>query len=243
MIDVHRHTERHHDSHCERHVRIAFGSRTHDTPPTDALGGLGGLSEIRLPPAGRCTPVASDAEETVTYVYSGALAVEESNGGHAIAYAGEFLRSALPPGAYDREIKAPKTVGAHVFRISLRGLKVGPCRAAEHTRFTAGQRRNKVCAVASPDARDGSLQIHQDAVVYSSILDAGHHFAYPLRPRRTAWVHLVAGSATLGALVLSVGDSVGVTSEPWVSFVAQRSSEILLIDVGSQDTLERRPSQ
>ena len=211
MIDVHRHTERRPNPLGDEHVRIVFGPRAADAPIAGGLGGVGCLSEIRLPPAGRFAAGASDAEQTLTYVYSGALALEDCNGGSAFAYAGEFLRSALPAGAHERKLRASTTASAHVFRIALRHVQTGLCQVGERARFTAGQRRNRACAVASPDARDGSLQIQQDVVVCSSVLDAGHHFAYPVQPRRTVWVHLVAGSATLGELVLSVGDSVSVT--------------------------------
>ena len=242
MIDVHRHSGRRLSPHGDQHARVAFGPWAHDSPLTNGFGGRGGLSEIQLPPAGRFTPGASDAEEIVTYVYSGGLVLEDPNGGQAVAYAGEFLRSALPHAADDREIRASTTAGAHVFRVSLCRLDAGPGQAGERARFTEAQRRNRVCAVASPDARDGSLQVHHDAVVCSSVLDSGHHFPYLLRPMRTVWVHVVNGSAMFGEHLLRSGDTVGVTGEPWVSFVAQQTSEVLLIDLGLHDAAEPRPS-
>ncbi len=243
VIDVRRNTERCPTAVGDEHVRVVFGPQAADLPTTGGLGGVGGLSEIWLPAAGRFATRASEAGQTLTYVYSGALALDDCNGGAAFAYAGEFLRSALPTGAHDRELRASTTAGARVFWIALHRVQTGLRQVGERARFTTGQRRNMACAVASPDARDGSLLIRQDVVVCSSVLDAGHHFAYPVKPRRTVWVHLVAGSVTFGELVLSVGDSVGVTDEPRVSFVARQSSEILLMDVGAREPLERGPSQ
>jgi redox-sensitive bicupin YhaK (pirin superfamily) len=78
----------------------------------------------------------------------------------------------------------------------------------------------------------GSLQILQDAVIYSSILDPGHHLVHELLPGRTAWLHIVFGEATLNEIVLTQGDGVGVMIEPSVSLTVQKSAEILLVDLG-----------
>jgi redox-sensitive bicupin YhaK (pirin superfamily) len=170
-------------------------------------------------------------------VHSGALEVRAVDGAPAIAYAGEFLHSALPSGVHDGELRASTTAFARVFRISLHRQEASLVRASARTRFTAAQRRNKICVAASPDARAGSLKTNHDVIVCSSILDVGHHLAYPVGPRRTVWMHVVDGSAEVGELVLREGDSVGVYDEPWVSCVAQCSSEVLLIDIGPEDSV------
>jgi redox-sensitive bicupin YhaK (pirin superfamily) len=85
----------------------------------------------------------------------------------------------------------------------------------------------------SPDARDGSLAIDQDVVIHSGLLDPGHHIAYELAPGRTVWIHLVSGVASLDEIVLSSGDSAGVSAEPRASLIAREATELLVIDLGS----------
>jgi len=70
-------------------------------------------------------------------------------------------------------------------------------------RFSAAERRDGLCVVASPDGRKGSLRIHQDALVYSAMLDPGQHVVHELSPGRKAWLHVVQGEITLGDLVLT----------------------------------------
>lgn len=65
----------------------------------------------------------------------------------------------------------------------------------------------------SPDGRNGSLSTHQDALVYSGVLDLGHHLVYKLLPGRSAWLHIVYGEVTLQDLVLTQGDGVGISDE------------------------------
>jgi redox-sensitive bicupin YhaK (pirin superfamily) len=76
------------------------------------------------------------------------------------------------------------------------------------------------------------LRTHQDALIFSSILDPGHHLFHELLPGRSAWLHLVCGEATLNNIILTQGDGAGVTIEPSVSLTVQEKSEILLVDLG-----------
>ena len=102
----------------------------------------------------------------------------------------------------------------------------------EQKRFSAAERRAGLCVVASPDARRGSLRIHQDALIYSAMLDPGQHVVHELSPGRRAWLHLVQGEAVLGDIVLTTGDGAGFAAERAVSLTAQEETEILLIDLG-----------
>ncbi len=138
----------------------------------------------------------SQEAEIVTYVYRGALAQEDSTGTSGVVHAGEFQRMTIGRGIRHKETNASRTDWAHIFRISLRPSEVGPDRAHEQKRFAAAQRRNVLCVVASPDGRKGSLRIHQDALVYSSVLDPGHHLVHELLPGRSAWLHVICGEAT-----------------------------------------------
>lgn len=80
-------------------------------------------------------------------------------------------------------------------------------------------------------AAKGSLCIHQDALIHSSVLDPGHHIIYELLPRHSAWLHVVAGKATMGDIVLTQGDGMGVTVEHLVCLTALEHTEILLVDM------------
>ena len=120
------------------------------------------------------------------------------------------------------------------------GKDAGPDYAHEHKRFTAAQLHNVLCVVAPLDGRKGSLRIHQDALIYSSVLDPGHHIIHELLPGRSAWLHVICGEAILPDIILSQGDGVGITLEPSVSLTAQENTEILLVDSGPAPRLSGR---
>jgi hypothetical protein len=75
--------------------------------------------------------------------------------------------------------------------------------------------------------------IQQDSLVYSSVLDPGHHLVRALLPERGVWLHVICGEVTLHDIVLSQGDGAVVTIEPSVSLTALENTEMLLVDLGS----------
>jgi redox-sensitive bicupin YhaK (pirin superfamily) len=64
------------------------------------------------------------------------------------------------------------------------------------------------------------------------LLNPGQHVVHELLPGRSAWLHLVQGNVTLGDIVLSTGDGVGLTAERALSLTTSEESEILLVDLG-----------
>lgn len=202
-------------------------------PFADGFGVLVVFDEIRLPPGESTGPHRGDEAEMVTYVHRGALSQRDSLGNSNVIRAGEFQCMSTGKRIRHKETNASRSGSAHVFRISLRPSEVGLDRAHEQERFTAAQRHNVLCVVASPDGRKGSLLVHQDALIYSSILDPGHHLVHELLSGRGAWLHILYGEATLNDIILAQGDGAGVANEPAVSLTVQENTELLLVDVNS----------
>lgn len=230
MITVCRSDERRHGRSARRDLWRTF--QRAEGPANGGFGVLAAFDELRLPPGGVGGPRPPGEAEVVTYVYEGALAQSDSTGGSGVLRAGEFQRMATGSGVRHRESNASRTEWAHVFRLSLRPSEVGLECAREQGRFATAQRRNVLCAVASPDGRKGSLRLIQDAVVYSCVLDPGRHIIHELLPGRRTWLHVVRGEVAMRNLVLTGGDGVGLESERSVSLTASESTEILLVDLG-----------
>ncbi len=232
MITLRRDRERRHVRRGRQNIWHTFYPQDQPDLLASGFGVLVLFDEMRLPPDKSTIAEPRDEAEVVSYVYNGALAQEDATGSSDVVHAGAFQRMTTGPGVRRKETNASRTDWAHVFRISLRPSEFRHKRTHEERRFTAAHRRNVLCLVASPDGRKESLHIHQDALIYSSILDSGRHLAYELLPGRSAWLHIVRGEATLNGIVLTRGDSAGITSEPLVSFTVWESSEVLLLDLG-----------
>jgi redox-sensitive bicupin YhaK (pirin superfamily) len=237
MITLRRAKDRHRDQRRKREVWLTFEPQDRADPLADGFGTLEIFSEDRLGPGASALGRPRHDAEIITYVREGALAYEDSTGQSGVIHAGEFQRMTASRRVRHSETNASRTDSAHVFQIWLRPSQAEREPSREQKRFSLAERRGTLCVVASPDARRGSLLIHQDAMIYSALLEPGQHVIHELSRERLAWLHLVDGEVTLEDLVLSTGDSVGVTSERAVSLTAREESEILLFDLG-----ERRPA-
>jgi quercetin 2,3-dioxygenase len=234
MITVRRTKDRYHGRNARQEDWHTFDPQNRADPLADGFGALEILSEVRLGPGAAVPRNARYETEILTYVHEGVLAYEDSIGHSGVMQAGEFQRVTSGRGLRHSRMNASRTEWAHFYQIW-----VHPAEAElepEHVekRFSAAERRGGLCVVASLDARKGSLRIHQDALVYSALLDDGQHVVHELSPGRSAWLHVVQGEVTLGDLVLTQGDGVGVTAERVVSFTAGEESEILLVNLGER---------
>jgi redox-sensitive bicupin YhaK (pirin superfamily) len=85
--------------------------------------------------------------------------------------------------------------------------------------------------LVTPDGRDGSLRIHQDASVHRLRLAPHDEFEHPVEPARHAWLQIVRGDATLNGALLTAGDGVAVSNESVLRLAARNETEALLFDL------------
>lgn len=226
MIAVRRAAERLHQGWHSRVTWLTFGR-------SGGWSDIENLTEFRLAPRAGFPRVPMHDVEVLTYVCEGALAFEDSLGGSGVVQAGEFLHLTAGRGIQCSQTNASRTDVVRYFQIGLRPWEADLDPDHDQKRFTTAQRRGGLCIVASHDARDGSLLIHQDAQIYSALLDYGTHVVHELAPGRCQWLHIVKGEVALDDKVLIAGDGVGITAQRALSFTAREESEILLIDLGT----------
>ena len=232
MITLRRATERLHEQNRKLETWLTFDPPERVGGFSNGWGNIESLKECRLAPGAGVPRTSGRDGEILTYVCEGALAYENSLGSSGVVQAGEFKLVTAGRGLHRSQTNASRTDWVRFFQIYLRSSEVDLDPGHEQKRFTAAQRRGGLCIVASPNARRGSLRIHQEALIYSALLDPGQHLARELAPGRSAWLHVVQGEVSLGDLVLRIGDGAGITSERAVSVTAAEESEILLIDLG-----------
>jgi hypothetical protein len=85
--------------------------------------------------------------------------------------------------------------------------------------------------IASPDARDGSLLLHQDASLYQLWLQPGESARHTLSAARTAYVHVVSGAIKVNGERLDEGDGATISDSESIAFEALTTSEALLFDL------------
>lgn len=101
----------------------------------------------------------------------------------------------------------------------------------EQKAFPEEERRNRLRLVAACDGREGALTVHQDATLYSSLLEAGEMLAHPLKAGRGAWLQLVRGRVAVNGEKLAAGNGAALAETPNVSIKGTEDTELLLFDL------------
>ena len=168
--------------------------------------------------------------EIITYPLSGAIAHRDSTGGEGLLRAGEVQRMTAGTGVQHSEMNGANEE-LHFLQIWIlpkqRGLNPG----YEQKAFSESERKGHWRVVASPDARDGSLTVHQDVLLHGTLLGKGEQAEYTLAPGRHAWVQLARGKGTLNGVELKAGDGVAVSEESRLVLSASEPLEALLFDL------------
>ncbi len=169
--------------------------------------------------------------EIVSYVLDGALEHKDSIGTGSVLRPGTVQRMSAGRGVMHSEWNPSKTEGVRFLQIWILPDKQGIDPSYEEKHFPEGDRRNRFRLLVSPEARDGSVKIHQDAELWGGVLDAGTDAAFELRPGRRAWVQLARGAVTVNGSQLREGDGAAVEGETRLSFHADEPAEVLVFDL------------
>jgi redox-sensitive bicupin YhaK (pirin superfamily) len=169
--------------------------------------------------------------EIVTYVLSGSLEHKDDTGGGGVLWPGDVQHMTAGTGVVHSEANRSPTEPVHLYQIWLlperRGLRPG----YEQKAFPADSARNAWRIAASPDGRDGSLRVHQDATMALGALDAGGELRYNLRPGRHAWLQVVRGDVEFAGRTLTAGDGAAVSDEAAVAVRAMGPAEVMVFDL------------
>lgn len=102
----------------------------------------------------------------------------------------------------------------------------------EQKHFSRDEKQGKLRLVASPNGRENSLTIHQDAYLYITALDDGEGVQYSADKMRSLWIQVAKGSVEINGQILNAGDGAGITQEKDLAIKATAdATEILLFDL------------
>jgi redox-sensitive bicupin YhaK (pirin superfamily) len=169
--------------------------------------------------------------EIVTYVLEGALEHKDSMGNGEVLRPGEFQRMSAGTGITHSEFNPSGEDPVHLYQIWLFPEHKGIEPSYEQKRFADAERRNRLRLVASRDAAEGSLLIHQDARIYLSTLDAGQQTSHKLAEGRHAWLQVLRGAVSLNGRDLATSDGAAVSDEGLLTVQAKAGAEIMLFDL------------
>jgi quercetin 2,3-dioxygenase len=211
-----------------RHT-FSFG-HYHD-PLHMGFGALRVINEDRVSPgAGFDTHGHADME-IISYVLEGALEHKDSIGTGSVIRPGEVQRMTAGTGIRHSEFNASASEPVHFLQIWIvpaeRGLEPG----YEQKAFSEAERSGAWKLVGSREGRDGSVTIHQDVDLYSSLLANGDTLTFEVQPGRRVWLQVARGTLTANGETLYAGDGLGLTGAGALALTATDDAEVLLFDL------------
>jgi redox-sensitive bicupin YhaK (pirin superfamily) len=170
--------------------------------------------------------------EILTYVLEGALFHSDSLGNGGPIRAGELQRMTAGTGIFHGEANATDTEPVHLYQIWLLPERKGLEPGYEQKAFDEQGRSGRWQLVASRDGREGSLTIHQDALISLARLAKGERVEHDFASGRHGWLQVLRGEVAVEGANLKAGD--GATIEPGSNLTVEgeADAEVLLFDLG-----------
>jgi len=231
MIEIRRAIDRGHADHGWLQARHSFSFANYYHPEHMGFRALRVINEDTVQGGAGFPPHSHRDMEIITYVLEGAVAHKDSTGGGGVIRPGEVQYMCAGSGVTHSEFNASKTEPLHLLQIWLVPDRAGHPPRYEQKAF-GDERRGGLRLVASPDGRDGSIAIHQDAKLYAAILDEGATAEHAFAAGRHGWLQLARGGLEVGGLMMQPGDGAKVSNERALSVRALApDTEFLLFDL------------
>jgi len=146
--------------------------------------------------------------EIISYVLSGEIAHKDSEGNVAVLPPGEFQLMSAGSGIRHSEFNPSATKELHFLQIWIQPNVYGQTPGYQQKDF--GQQQG-LTLVASPDGKNGSMVIKQDASVYQLILAADNNARLTASTSRHYYVHVIEGEVQIENQIVKPGDGATIT--------------------------------
>jgi hypothetical protein len=231
MLTVRKSEHRGHADHGWLKAYHTFSFADYHDPQQMSFGSLRVINEDRVQPGRGFGQHGHRDMEIITYILDGALEHKDSMGNGSVIRPGDVQRMSAGTGVTHSEFNHSQTDLVHLLQIWIVPRITGVRPGYEEKHFAAADKRGKLRLIAAPDARDGALTIHQDALVYASLLDTGDTLEHALAAGRKAYVHVARGTVNVNGETLKAGDGAKIASENRISFTGAKDAEVLLFDL------------
>lgn len=234
MQVVRRREDRGHAEHGWLDARHTFSFASYRDPEQMGFRALRVINEDRVAPGQGFGTHGHRDMEIITLVIDGALEHKDSMGNGSILRPGMLQRLSAGTGVTHSEFNHSSSQPLHLYQIWLlpaqRGIEPG------YEELNLASDNTPLRLAVSPDGRDDSMKIHQDASIYVVKLEVGNSRTIDLEPERHAWIQVVRGEILAGGgegeqLALRAGDGMAISEETSLRMASASSGEALLFDL------------
>ncbi len=169
--------------------------------------------------------------EIISYVLDGALAHEDSIGNGSAIKPGDVQRMSAGTGVTHSEFNHSKSGATHFLQIWIMPNVTGITPSYEEKHFDDASKRGQLRLVASPDGRDGSVVIHQDAYLYAGLFEGTEEVECSIAAGRLCYVHIAQGNVVVNGQALEAGDAMKLTGVRNIHIEKGSNAEVLVFDL------------
>ncbi len=205
MITIRRAHERGHANHGWLDSHHTFSFADYYDPQHMGVSALRVINDDRVLPESGFDTHPHRNMEIISYVLEGAIEHKDTMGFHTQLKAGEVQVMSAGTGIYHSEFNATRDEPLHFLQIWIKPATAGIAPSYDQKDFSGA---HGIKLIVSPDGRDGSLKIHQDACLYKVLLKQ-ETSRTPLAAGRTYYLHVACGGLEFNGQRLAAGDGPG----------------------------------
>ncbi|UTW45702.1 pirin family protein [bacterium SCSIO 12696] len=148
--------------------------------------------------------------EIISYVLEGAIEHKDSMGNRFVVPAGEVQRMSAGTGITHSEFNH-----SHSDRMRFLQIWIQPNRQRTQPSYQQKKivQQGPLTPLVTPDGRDNSITMQQDASLYCLQLKPGERYQFSPQ-QRPGYMHVISGKADLNGYELKDGDALGIVEKP-----------------------------
>jgi redox-sensitive bicupin YhaK (pirin superfamily) len=228
MIQIRYSNERGPADHGWLQSRHTFSFAGYYDPEHMGVSALRVINDDKVAPGAGFATHSHQDMEIISYVKKGTIEHKDSMGHIEVLPAGEFQLMSAGTGVTHSEYNPSDIDSLEFLQIWIQPNVYGIEPGYQQKHF---ERKDGLQLIASPEGREGSLLIHQNASLYQLLLNVDQTASHTIKSDRTAYVHVVSGTISVNGERLTEGDGATVKETEVVEFVGSEPSEALVFDL------------
>jgi hypothetical protein len=231
MLAMRKADDRGHANHGWLNSYHTFSFGGYYDPQHMGVSNLRVINDDTVAPGGGFAEHGHNDMEIISYVLDGALEHKDSMGNGSVIRPGDVQRMSAGTGVRHSEYNHSSEEPVHFLQIWLEPNKHGVEPAYDQKHFPLEDRRGRWVLLLSPDGRQGSMATHQDALIYSTVLETGATQEYRFDSARQGYLHVARGKLRVGNVTLSQGDGLRIQKQEVLELEGVEDAEVILFDL------------
>lgn len=170
--------------------------------------------------------------EIISIPLEGELKHQDSEGNSAIIKKGEVQIMSAGTGIIHSEFNASSSEAVKFLQIWVLPEKISIKPRYGQKDFSQADKTNKLITVVSPDGRDGSLVINQNAFFSLTEIETGKGVTYEKKSEGNGvYIFVLSGIVEVNGNILNARDGLGIEEFSSLNLMARNHAEVLLMEV------------